>query len=98
MNIRTLRSSQNIVDCTHKSVMSYRGFDFLKVIELVENTFIKVRIEHLMTGRVLFTSPIMKFSEMNELSRGIKNNLDLYIDNNTTELERLFISLKELEL
>lgn len=71
----------------------YKGFDFLKVVEKKE-IGVSLTITPLLDKEdVIYTCLIVDESYLYDLAEVIDNELTMWINNNTNELERIFAQL-----
>ncbi|MFC6402912.1 DUF1108 family protein [Mammaliicoccus sciuri] len=74
-------------------VMKYKGFDFLKIVEK-EELGVLLKISPLWDKEdVIYTCLIVDESYLYDLAEMIEHELSMWIDENTSEIERIFAQL-----
>ncbi|NMK92034.1 hypothetical protein [Staphylococcus capitis] len=81
---------------THSTTyINHRGFDFVKDIELTDNG-VRFTISPVNSNEVIYYRLIVDEMFLDDLVIDLERELDIWIDENTGEFERLFVKLKAL--
>lgn len=71
----------------------YKGFDFLKAVEKKESGVLLTITPILDKDEVIYSCLIVDESYLYDLAEVIDNELAMWINNNTSEIERIFAQL-----
>lgn len=87
--------SKNLIRNSSQSYIKYRGFDFVKYVELLE-TGVRFKVMPINSEEIIYTCLIIDTMFLEDLELELENALDEWINETTSELERVFVKLKDM--